>query len=156
MRARAVFAIAGAALLAMGHARTAHAQAQPDTAGLAEAVASTLVSGLASARYTHRLEVDAGSTAFDSAVAGRLRTLPAAGLPEGPAGDRSWVGVHGATLQGDTAAVLVRFGSSVPPDGRLITTYIETQRYFFVREPSGWRFLRRDFVSGADIGPVRG
>jgi hypothetical protein len=34
--------------------------------------------------------------------------------------------------------------------------YLETRRYRFVREGGGWRFLRREFVRGADFGSVRG
>lgn len=144
-----------AALLALGHAPAARAQARPDTAGLADSVASTLMTDLARMRSRHRLDVEAGPTAFDSAVAGRLRAVPEATLPPPLPGYRDWIGVHGVTFTGDTAAVMVRFGTSSPPNGG-IDMYIETQRYLFVRDASGWRFVRRDFVSGADYGTVRG
>lgn len=155
MKPRIVLAFV-AALLALGHAPGARAQAQPDTAGLADSVASTLMADVARTRSRQRLDVEADSTAFDSAVAGRLRAMPEATLPPPLPGHRDWVGIHGVTFTGDTATVQVRFGTSTPPDGRLIDMYIETHRYVFVRDASGWRFVRRDFVSGADFGTVRG
>ena len=144
-----------AALLALGGAPGVRAQAQPDTAGLADPVAATLMADVARMRSRHRLDVEAGPTAFDSAVAGRLRGMPEVTLPPPQPGYRDWIGVHGLTFTGDTAAVMVRFGTSSPPSGG-IDMYIETQRYLFVRDAAGWRFLRRDFVSGADYGTVRG
>ncbi|HEX6038330.1 hypothetical protein [Longimicrobium sp.] len=137
-----------AAILA--HAPAARTQVTEDTA-LVDAV-----SYVAQGNYKHRLEVAPGETAFDSAVAGRLRALPAATLPPPQPGYRDWVGTQGVTFAGNTAAVVVRFGTSAPPDGSLIDTYIEDTRYLFVREGAGWRFLRCEFLRGMDLGPVRG
>jgi hypothetical protein len=133
----------------------ARAQARPDSA-LVDAVASSLASYVARVDYEHRLEVEAGKTAFDSAVAVPLRALPAATLPPPLPGHRDWVGTQVVTFSGDTAAVGVRFGTTEPPSDALINTYIEESRYLFVREAAGWRFLRCEFVRGIDIGPFRG
>ena len=69
--------------------------------------------------------------------------------PSGKAGTR------GFAMQGDTAVVRVEYGTHDDSQPS-ITTYIETNRYLFVRDGTGWRYLRHEFVSGADAGRVRG
>lgn len=149
------------AVLAVGAARPAGAQAAPDTAGLARAVAAVLVDSV-----VPRLD-DSGprfvawsATAFDSAVAAVLlgapgmRTLPAC-FPAA----YEVVGTRGPVIQADTAVVQVQtisHADSHADRDSPITTYIETYRYLFVRDAAGWRYLRREFVSGAHAGSARG
>lgn len=158
MRLRITLAMAAVAMLAAGGVRTASAQAQPDPAGLVPAVAAIVVDSVISrvGGGCDPVYIRTPETPFDSAVAAILRTTPdtrtfGASRPE----SYEWVGTRGYTMRGDTAAVLVEAGSRTPPDGG-IDTYIEENRYLFVRDGGGWRFVRREFVGGMDVGPVLG
>lgn len=145
-----------AALLALAPARAAVAQAQPDTAGLARAVATVLADSLipriSDRSPVYLMEVDA---AFDFAVRALLKSAPGVNPAPRPSRFGEWVGTRGFTMRGDTAAVLVEFGTAQPTRGP-IDTYIEHNEYLFVPGPSGWRFVRREFVRGMDLGGVRG
>ena len=158
MKRRDLLGMAGAAILVVAGAPTASAQAQPDTAGLVRAVTSVLADSVMP-RLTRgdALFVATPATAFDSATATILRGVPGA-RAFGP--DRlpqyAWVGTRGFTMQGDTAAVMVEWGSKAPSDGRAIDTYIEQNLYLFIPDGAGWRYVRRRFVRGMDLGPVRG
>jgi hypothetical protein len=145
------------AMLALGAVRTASAQAQPDPDGLAAAAAAIVAeSVLPRLGGCDPVYIRTPETPFDSAVAALLRAVPDTRTFGGPGPESYvWVGTRGYTLQGDTASVLVEFGTRVPPDGG-IDTYTEHNRYLFVRAASGWRFVRREFVRGMDAGPVRG
>jgi hypothetical protein len=158
MKRRILLGMAGAAILVLGGARTASAQAQPDTAGLVRAVTSVLAdSVMPRLMRSEPLFVATPAAAFDSATAAILRGVPGA-RTFGP--DRlpqyGWIGTRGFTMQGDTAAVMVEMGSKAPSDGRAIDTYIEQNLFLFVPDASGWRYVRRRFVRGMDLGPVRG
>lgn len=144
-----------AALLALG-AAPARAQAAPDTAGLARAVGAVLADSVIP-RLVLRDPVYLlpPETPFDSAAAALLdpvRGVKRGDLPE--SGEA--IGTRGFTLHGDTATVAVESRSWVPPSKGLITLYVETNHYLFVPGPSGWRFVRRQFIQGADFGAVRG
>ncbi|HEY0015219.1 MAG TPA: hypothetical protein VGC13_02830 [Longimicrobium sp.] len=157
MKLRIMLLTAAVALLAPGGARTASAQAQPDPDGLAAAVGAIVAdSVLPRLGGCDPVYIRTPETPFDSAVAALLRTEPdtrafGASRPEA----YEWVGTRGYTLQGDTASVLVEVGARTPPNGG-IDTYIEENRYLFIRAGGGWRFVRREFVRGMDLGPVRG
>lgn len=158
MKRRILLVIIGAAILVLGGARTVSAQARPDTAGLMHAVTSVLADSVMP-RLGRRepLFVATPATAFDSATAVILRAVPGARTfgPERPPA-YGWIGTRGFTMRGDTAAVMVEVGSKAPSDGRAIDTYIEQNLYLFVPDASGWRYVRRQFVRGMDLGPVRG
>lgn len=149
------------AVLAMGTARPAGAQAAPDTAGLARVVAAVLVDSVIPRLGDRKPNfVGWSATAFDSAVAAVLLRAP--GMQPMPArlpAAYEVLGTRGLVMQADTAVVQVRTVSHAdlqPGSESLITTYIETYWYLFVRDAAGWRYLRREFVSGADAGEVRG
>jgi hypothetical protein len=147
--------IVAAAVLALGSPRAAGAQAQPDTAGLVRAVGSVLVDSVVPHLGDRNPNyVLTPATAFDSAVAAVLRDAPGMRTGRRP-GAAEWVGTRGFSMRGDTAAVMVEVGTSSPGAGP-IDTYIEDNRFLFVRGPAGWRFVRREFVRGADYGAVRG
>jgi hypothetical protein len=151
MRWRMALVMMGA-VLAMGAARPAGAQAAPDTAGLARVVGAVLVDSVVPRLGDRRPNFVARSaTAFDSAVAAvLLRTPGMRPLPARFPAAYEVLGTRGLEMQADTAVVQVRTVSHAdtqPGSDSLITTYYET---------AGWRYLRREFVSGADAGPVRG
>jgi hypothetical protein len=152
---RTIAVLAGAAALALGTA-PARAQARPDTAGLVRAAGPLLVDSV-----VPRLDrggptyVRAPETAFDSAMAAILREAPTVEGSRPVPRYAEWIGTRGFTLRGDTAAVLVETGTSAPTRG-LIDAYIEHNLYLFVPGPSGWRFVRKVFVRGMDLGPPRG
>lgn len=151
--------VACAVLLAASFVgRPAAAQLSGDSAAVARAAASflgeNLLPGLARQRP---LWLGQPTTPFDWEVTLLLRD--AHGLALIPAEERpfGWVVTRGITLAGDTAAVIVETGASlVPTPDRLIDTWIEKQRYVFVRTPGGWIYQRIEFISVADIGRVRG
>jgi hypothetical protein len=91
---------------------------------------------------------------FDGQVTLRLEQAHGLTLMQAELDTAQWIVTRGAEMRGDTAAVLVEVGTTRRPGG--LHTYIETNRYLFIRTPSGWKFIRREFVSGADIGEVRG
>jgi hypothetical protein len=157
MKLRITLLVAAVAMLAPGGPRTASAQAQPDPAGLVDAVGAIVTDSVISrVRGCDLVYIGTPETPFDSAVATLLRAVPDTRTFGAPGPESYvWVGTRGYTLQADTASVLVEFGTRVPPDGG-IDTYIEHNRYVFVRAGSGWRFVRREFVRGMDAGPVRG
>lgn len=149
------------AVLVTGAARPAGAQEAPDTAGLARVVGKVLVDSVIP-RLGDREPNFVGwsATAFDSAVAAVLLRAP--GMRSAPArlpAAYEVVGTRGLVMQADTAVVQVQTVSHADSHADRdspITTYIETYRYLFVRDAQGWRYLRREFVSGADAGAVRG
>ena len=149
--------LAAVALLAEGATRQATAQTPADSASLVRATASVVIEQVIP--YLGGREPNfmvPPATGFDSAVAAIVLRAP--GMESRPRPLRAnaqWVGTHGFTVRGDTAAVLVEVGTSVPPNGG-IDTYIEKNLYLFVPEGPGWRFVRRQFVSGADSGAIRG
>lgn len=154
MKPRNILLIAGAVILS---ARTADAQAQPDTAGLVRAVAALVADSIIPRLGDPPVYIQAPRTPFDSAVAALLRTEP--GTAVFPSNERppayEWTGTRGYVMRGDTVAVLVEWGTTAPSDG-LIDTYIEENLHLFVRDGRGWRYVRREFVRGMDAGPVRG
>lgn len=157
MKLRIMLVMLAVAMLAPGGVRTASAQAQPDPDGLVDAVGAFVTDSVISrVRGCDPVYIRTPETPFDSEVATILRAAPdtrtfGAPLPE----SHQWVGTRGYTVQGDTASVLVEVGTQMPPDGG-IDMYIEHNRYLFVREGSGWRFVRREFVRGMHGGPFRG
>jgi hypothetical protein len=157
MKSRIMPLIAAIAMLAWGGVRTASAQAQPDPAGLVGAVGAIITESVMSRVSGSKPLYSATPEApFDSAVAAILRAAPniqtfGASRPE----SYQWVGTRGYAMRGDTASVLVEVGDRTPPNGG-IDTYIEHNHHLFVREGSGWRFVRREFVRGMDGGPFRG
>ncbi|HEX8319460.1 hypothetical protein [Longimicrobium sp.] len=144
------------AALVLG-AESGTAQTLPDTAGLVSTVGALLADSIVPAiGRRNRLDVLPPASAFDSAVATLLRTVPEASLPERP-GYRSWIGTRGVAMRADTAVVLVEVGTSWPPrPDEAMTAYHDKHNLFFVRGPGGWRCVRREFVSHSDIGLVRG
>jgi hypothetical protein len=158
MKRRVLLGMTVAAILVLGGARRASAQAQPDTAGLVRAVTSVLAdSVMPRLMRGEPLFVAAPAAAFDSATAAILLGVPGA-RPFGPERlpQYGWIGTRGFTMHGDTAAVMVERGSKAPSDGRAIDTYIEQNLFLFVPDASGWRYVGRQFVRGMDLGPVRG
>lgn len=153
-----VMALATAALV-LGAAPAA-AQA-PDTAGLARDVGAFLVKTVVpEIGRRNRLEVRSSptATAFDSAVAVFLRATPEAGRPP-RRGYQNWIATRHLEFRGDTAVVLVEQGTSWPPpadEPYSLSLYFDQNHFFFVREPAGWRYVRRKFYSHADGGAVRG
>ncbi|HEY7769522.1 hypothetical protein, partial [Longimicrobium sp.] len=106
----------------------------------------------------NRLEVRPPSTAFDSAVALVLQAAPEAALPP-RRGYYNWIATRRLAFHGDTAVVLVEQGTGWPApadDPYALTFYVDQNHFFFVREPAGWRYVRRKFHSHADGGAVRG
>jgi ketosteroid isomerase-like protein len=150
--------VASMSRLINGAVNTFPRQAPPGADGLAAAVGAILADlVVAKISPAHPLYLSAPGTAFDSAVAAILVAAP----PVRPFGTRrpasyQWITTRGFTLRGDTAAVVVEVGSTDPGEGRSIDTYIEQNLYFFVPDAAGWRFVRREFVRGTDLGPVRG
>lgn len=159
MKSRMMLVPGCAAMLAAVPACEARAQAPADTDGLARATGTFIADSLVS-RLTRRetVYIPAPTTAFDSAVAAILRATPrtATFASDSRPPSYEWIGTRGFTMRGDTAAVLVEWGSKAPSDGRAIDTYIEENLYLFVRDERGWRYVRREFVQGMDLGPVRG
>ncbi|HEY0025491.1 MAG TPA: hypothetical protein VGB24_21580 [Longimicrobium sp.] len=131
----------------------------PDTAGLAQAVGAFLVETVVpQVGRRNRLEVSAPSTAFDSAVAVFLQAAPEAALPP-RRGYRNWIVTRHLDFRGDTAVVLVEQGTGWPApvdDPYALTFFVDQNNFFFVRDPAGWRYVRRAFHSHADGGAVRG
>jgi hypothetical protein len=148
--------IIGAVILALGAARPARAQSQPDTAGLVRAVASIVADSVIPRVSKGPVYILTPATPFDSAIAAILRTAPGT-VTFGTGRPRAyeWVGTRGYTVQGDTVSVLVEVGMTAPGSGP-IDTYIEENLHLFVRDTGGWRYIRRQFVRGMDLGPVRG
>ncbi|HEX8395621.1 MAG TPA: hypothetical protein VF665_24935 [Longimicrobium sp.] len=93
---------------------------------------------------------------FDAWVMRRLQDVH--GLPLMPtnADTADWIGARGFIMEGDTVAVMVDIGSTRRDPRSSIHTYIERRRFVFGRTPEGWRFVRDEFVMGADVGRVRG
>lgn len=150
------FVIPGFALVLAALPRAATAQTPADSALLVQAVSEALgdsfIRQLQGDRNTY---LEEPVSRFDAWVMRRLQD--AHGLPLMPTGadTATWVGTRGFAVDGDTAAVMVELGTrSLPSEG--IHTYIETHRFLFVRAPEGWRFVRREFVRGVDMGNVRG
>ena len=144
-------------VLALSAARPTGAQEAPDIAGLARAVGTVLVDSVVPRLGDRQPNIVLWpATAFDSAVAAVLLQAPGMRPPTDrypPAYER--IGTRGFEMEGDTAVVRVEAVSHADSRGE-ITTYIETRAYRFVRDAQGWRYLRREFVSGADAGGVRG
>lgn len=134
----------------------AFAQTAADTTSLADAVAAVLgdSAGRRLGTGPHRF-LGAPATDFDRAVTMRLEDRLRLPILSALADTATWVATRGAQFRGDSAAVLVEHGTTARPNPG-IHTYIETERYHFVRTPGGWSYVRRDFVRGADIGDVRG
>jgi hypothetical protein len=164
--------LAGAALCfaAVAAVLAASAQSLADTTELADAVARVIGDSLlprlrSGSRsllpHQHRgdpMFVAKATTDFDARVVRTLQEVHRLPFLKAQADTALWVGTRGATVRGDTAAVLVEVGTRrrPAPANFPIHTYVETSRYLFVRAPRGWRFVRREFVRGADIGSVRG
>lgn len=138
----------------LGGGRAAAAQTASDTTEVAQAVTS-FISDSVIPRLGKRTPLLGEPTqAFDRWVTLRLQQAHRLELMPTPADTADWVVTRGFTVNGDTAAVLVEVGTRARPGS--IHTYIEQNRYYFVRAPSGWKYVRREFVRGADIGDVRG
>lgn len=147
-----------AALLAasLGGAPAASAQSAADTAEVAAAVAGVIGDSVVPPlRARGRAFAGEPTTRFDRWVTRLLQDAHRLDLLEAQADTADWVVTRGFTLSGDTAEVMVEVGTrTMPQEG--IDTYIEKHRYLFVRSRDGWRYVRRVFVSGADLGEVRG
>lgn len=139
----------------LGGGRAASAQTRADTMEVAQAVASFVGDSLLP-RLGPRSSVLLGepTQAFDRWVTLRLQEAHRLEMMPTQADTAQWVVTRGFAVRGDTAAVLVEVGTRAR--SRDLDTYIEQNRYYFVRKPSGWKFVRREFVSGADAGSVRG
>lgn len=151
-----IFLVIAIAMAGLAVARPAHAQ--PDTSTLAPAVGAWLADSLLNRMPDDRpFYITTPTTPFDSVVAVGMQASHRAE----PVGARrtpkhEWVATRGFTLLGDTAAVLVEMGTTSPDEGHAIDTYIEQHLYLFIPAGSGWKFVRRRFVRGMDLGPVRG
>lgn len=133
-------------------------QAPPGMDGLASDVGAFFAdSVLAEWSRSQPLYVSAPATAFDSAVTAILLAVPEV-RTFGTRRPRSyeWIATRGVTMRGDTAAVLFEVGTTDPQEGRHIDTYIRQDLFFFVSDAGGWRYVRREFVRGTDLGTVRG
>ena len=128
-----------------------------DSAGLVRAVSAVVTDSLVPRyrRLRGPLAIETPHTPFDSATALILRAAKGVDAPvrEGKSG--TWAGTAGFILRGDTAAVMVVVRQH-DRDRSPISTYIAGNRYLFVRGPAGWRYVRREFVRGLDIGGVPG
>ena len=141
---------------ALGGGRAASAQTPSDTMEVAQAVADLVGDSLLPRMGRHRPPLLGEPTqAFDRWVTLRLQEAHRLEMMPTQADTAQWVGTRGFDVRGDTAAVLVEVGTTARPS-RGIHTYIEQNRYYFVRAPSGWKYVRSEFVSGADAGDVRG
>lgn len=158
MKRRILLGMAGAAILVLGGAPAASAQAQPDTAVLVRAVTSFLAdSVMPRLGGCNPLFVRTAETAFDTATAAvLLETVPSAeAFGPRPPPAYEWVRTRGFTMRGDTAAVMVEVGSTSPQPGEDIDTYIEQHLYLFVPDASGWRYVRRRLMRGMHLGEPR-
>jgi hypothetical protein len=132
------------------------AQAPADTAGLVTAVAG-LIGDSILPRLSSRNRAFLGepTTSFDATVSLQLEQTRGLTLLPARPDTAEWVVTRGYSIAGDTASIMIEVGTTTRPrEG--IDTYIETNRYVLVRTPTGWRFVRREFVGGADLGAVRG
>jgi hypothetical protein len=147
--------LAASVTVALGGAPAA-AQSAADTAEVAAAVAGVIGdSVVARLRARDRPFLGEPTTRFDRWVTRRLQETHQLDLLESGADTADWVVTRGFAVGGDSASVIVEVGTRTKPrEG--IDTYIETHRYLFVRTREGWRYVRRVFVSGADLGAVRG
>lgn len=145
--------------------RPAPAQSSADTIALANAVGDVIGNSLVPALrhggslFPHDNRGDPifllePTTAFDGWVTLRLEQAHGLTLMQAQLDTMQWIVTRGMSMRGDTAAVLVEVGTRRRPGG--LHTYVETNRHLFVRTPSGWSFIRREFVRGADAGDVRG
>lgn len=147
---------AAAVLATAPSARPACAQTAADSAQLVDAVVSELgdfARGLQ--RHGTNLLLAEPVTRFDAWVMRRLQDEN--GLPLMPTDAKvaRWIGTRGFGLAGDTAMVTAIMGERwIPQDG--FSSSIETVRYTFVRSAPGWRLVRRQSISVADFGEVRG
>jgi hypothetical protein len=94
------------------------------------------------------------ATPFDARVTFRLREAFGLELMHAGRDSVQWIVTRGAALSGDTATVRVELGVTRSTD--YYSTYIEEHRFTFVRSGDRWRYLRRELVSGRDMGSVRG
>jgi hypothetical protein len=138
--------------------RAASAQAAADTAGLVRAAVAVVGDSLLPRmRSGEQPLLGEPTTEFDRWVTLKLQEQHRLALMPTQADTAEWVVTRGFTIGGDTAAVLIEVGTRSHGQPRTgIDTYIETNRYLFVRTTDGWEFVRREFVRGADLGAVRG
>jgi hypothetical protein len=152
-------------LSVLARSQGASAQSSADTTALATAVGDVIGDSLIPALrrggslFPHDNRGDPlfllePTSPFDAGVTLRLEQAHGLTFMQAELDTAQWIVTRGLNLRGDTAAVLVEVGTRRRPGG--IHTYIETNRYVFVRATSGWRFIRREFVRGADAGDVRG
>jgi hypothetical protein len=134
----------------------ASAQSAADTAEVAAAVAGVIGDSVVP-RLRARGQAFLGepTTRFDRWVTRRVQESHHLDLLEAGADTADWVVTRGFAVGGDSASVMVEVGTRTKPQEG-IDTYIETHRYLFVRGREGWRYVRRVFVRGADMGAVRG
>lgn len=148
-------------LSVVGGSQAASAQTAADTTAVGDVIGDSLIPALrrGGSLFPHDNRGDPlfllePTTSFDGLVTLRLEQAHGLTFMQAELDTAQWIVTRGMNLRGDTADVLVEVGTRRRPGG--IHTYIETNRYVFVRTPAGWRFMQREFVRGADLGDVRG
>lgn len=144
------------AFCAAAAAAPLRAQAGSDTTGLAQAVASAIADSVIP---FHRPDTGLlwrhSGTPLDSAVAGIIGRTTRVGAPVADSTFAVWIGIARASLDADTASVVVERTQQYARTGSL-TGWTEWKTYVFRRSGAGWRLVRTGFVRHADWGPVRG
>ena len=151
---RLILPLAGV-LTAMGGSTAASAQTRADTASVVRATVGVIGDSILPRMSQDREPLLGEPTApFDGWVTRDLQDRHHLMLMPTEADTAEWVVTRGFVVRGDTAEVLIETGTRMRPS--FLDTCIEIDRYFFVRAAGGWGFVRRVFVSVADLGAVRG
>jgi hypothetical protein len=147
-----------ATLLSPLATRPLQAQAPADTAGLARAVASTFATMiLLDTRPPSTIVWRHAGTPMDSAVAALLIADPRVRVRTEGLVTAENLTIYRTVVNGDSAIVRLVVDKQYSVSGRSheITGYNDNSDFFFRRTSTGWRFVRRGFVSHGVTGVVR-
>jgi hypothetical protein len=141
-------------LAALGAAGPLRAQTAADSAALARATA-TLLADSVLPQIRGVVIWQALDDPFGASVAEGLRDVPQVGRPAADPEHAVHMGIRGVSVAGDTARVVVETWQRYKETG-LLNSFAARDAYVFDRSGGTWRFVRKEFISIADFGPVRG
>jgi hypothetical protein len=152
MTVRSVLLLSGA-ILAMAGARPL--RAQTDTT-LVRALSAVLADSLLGGRISTKpiIWIEA-KTPFELATARSVANHPRLRGPVRDPDHLVWVRLARVEREADTTSVVVEFGQTYADSGTF-TFWREQWAFLFIPAPSGWQFVRKQFLRHGDGGPVRG